>query len=144
MRLSENPNYRNYLTRREAKDYAGAIESLRACIGDLRGDQYEVMFRADILQRIGDLQLEQGEREAAFASHEHALRTDSASLLVKLHFVKFLARAGELPRAIEECDRISKIAEEAPFAGSVEDFGSDYYAREAQKLKESFTKRSTQ
>ena len=141
MKFSENANYRSYVKLREAKDYAGAIESLRACISDLGGDEYEVMFRADILQRIGDLQLEQGQREAAFESHEHALRTDPTSLLVKLHFAKFLARAGELAGAIEECDRILKIAEEAPFAGSAEDFGSDYYTREARELKESVMQR---
>jgi predicted Zn-dependent protease len=141
MKYSENAHYRDYVRRREAKDYIGAIESLRACINDLRGDEYEAMFRADLLQRIGDLQLSLGQQDAAFASHEHALKTDPTSLLVKLHFARFLASAGERARAIEECDRIVKTAEETPFAESQEDFGSDYYVREAQKLKESFLQR---
>jgi predicted Zn-dependent protease len=121
---------------REAKDYVGAIESLRACINEARGDRYEAVLHADLLQRIGDLQLEQGLREAAFESHALALKTDPASLLARLQFAKLLARAGERQRAIAECVSILKTIEETPFDESEDDFGSDYYAREAKRLRE--------
>src|ERR1044071_7364921 len=136
MKLSENANYKNYLRYREADEYGLAIESLRACLDDLRGHEYEALYRADLLQRIGDLFLRRGERDKAFAAHNEALRADPASLIIKLHFAAFLARAGEHATAISECDRIVKDVTDHPFAETEDDLGSEYYLREAKKLKD--------
>lgn len=138
MKYSENANYMRHVRLREANDYLGAVECLRACLDEASGDPDEAAFRADLLQRIGNLQLEQGLREAAFESQELALKMDPTSLLARLQFAKFLAHAGERPRAIAECDSIVKVTEEAPFEESEGDFSSDYYAREARRLKETF------
>jgi hypothetical protein len=136
MKYSGNTNYMRYVRLREAKDYVGAIAALRICIEEARGDEIEAAIHADLLQRIGNLQLEQGLREAAFESLALALQADPGSLLVRLQFAKFLARAGERPRAIAECDSIMKAAEEARLSRSEDELGSNYYIREAKKFKE--------
>jgi hypothetical protein len=90
---------------------------------------------AGLIQRLGVLLLEGGDKYSALALYEVSEDLDPGSLLAKLEFAKFLANElHEGRRAQEKCREIINAAKRNPFAESSDDFGSDEYIAAAQRL----------
>jgi tetratricopeptide (TPR) repeat protein len=137
MKYSDSHDYMAYAQSKAKGDIASAKLSLAACL-ILPEFKNEPPQYADLLQRMGELCLLDGERERALKYYEESEMADPDSLLVKYYHAEILGmRIGDKKAAAAICDQIVSIARDRPFAESDHDFSSDTYIEKAERLKSS-------
>ena len=135
--LSSSPDYIEYMTLKTKGDIQGSISALVKCIELAKfrvdTDPSELSF---LTQELGSLRYINGEENLAFDLYNQSLDIDKGSLLAVLLYAKFLANECQLFQdAILKCNIIIDVATTSPFLESDNDFGSDYYLRNAVELK---------
>ena len=134
MKFSDNAHYVEYMSAYADGRHEVAIKSLEECLEDFRESTYQKAF---LLQRLGDIYLQQGSVDRSLGYFALAEEADPESLQPKYAFAEFLARKLKRPdEAIKKCDEILRTATASPFEETDEDFGSDYYIAKASQLRQ--------
>ena len=136
MKYSENANYQRYMSSYAEGDLVAAKAALLACASDFE-QSGAAAHRADLLQRIGSIEHQLGDTEAALQCFRSSEALDPESLLVRIQFAKFLAeKVNDKQAALAKCDEIVSRARANPLPESESDYGSDEYAQMAEAIKQ--------
>ncbi len=110
-KLSQDRDYLLHSKQLVAGDMQGAISSLRKTLEKVKVGGATIQS-AFLLQTIGKIQADAGERADAIRSFEEADKTDQKSAMGKLAFAKFLSEViGDNDYAKRKCDEIISMAE---------------------------------
>src|SRR5690349_18382414 len=106
MKRHANQNYRQYMERYAAADYAAARAALVQCIADVQREvpRADPAQESDFLRRIGDIFFLEGDASAARRHYDLSEQADPDSLLAKYYLAKFLGeKVGDVTAAIAKC-----------------------------------------
>jgi len=136
MKFSDSTDYLAYIDAKARGDLSGALRALHACLSteEFRRDRIQ---HAHLLQTIGDVYFEYGDRVEARRSYEKAEAVDPNSLFFKHNFAVFLLeKISDKPAALKRCEEIIESGEANPTRETDKDFGSDKYVQLAKRLAE--------
>lgn len=135
IRLSELPGYRKAIIAAADRDYAVARAAYLQCISVCRNAN-DISNLGFLLQNLGDVEAEAGNRELAERYHQEAIALDPASPLPWLFYARSLFRhVHDAEAAIAELHRAQSMLAPSNFPCDAEELPLDYYEREIAKLR---------
>jgi tetratricopeptide (TPR) repeat protein len=136
MKRSENANYLEYMDHLARANYAAAREALNRCLNDLRAGPSDPILESDLLHRLGDLFLFEGNVPEALRHYQLSEQADPDSLLPLLFVARSLGeKLGDVPWALAKCDEVIRRATESPTEATEDYHGSEQYIARALELK---------
>ena len=135
IRLRELPSYEKAVVAAADREYGVARVAYLECISICR-DANDVHNLGFLLQNLGDVEAEAGNRELAERYHHEAIALDPNSPLPRLFYARSLFRhVHDVEAALAELHRAQSMLATANFPCDAEELPFGYYEREIAELR---------
>jgi predicted Zn-dependent protease len=134
MKLSECPDYLAFGSARARGNLLEAEQALERCLST---PDLDVPQRAFLLQLLGDVKFNQGDRAGALQRYQDAENLDPNSVVAKYKYAKFLAeKVKNSASAVEKCDEIIHLISTQKCAELGQVDSIEPYLEQAQQLRD--------